>query len=228
MALSPARAAGSIDSIAWPLGLGSVLTPKDIAQEMYLEALKPSDVRMGLDRVAEALEALGNPQDKVPAVHVAGTNGKGSTCAFIDALVRAHGKRVGFYSSPHLERVNERFRLDGVPLSDQQLAEVIRETRIRLAGHRLTYFEFATLVAFQSFANLGLDLAVVETGLGGRLDATTACRPGRERGDAHRQRPHEIPGGNFGLHCREKAAIIRDGVPAVVSEQEQVAWWGPF
>ena len=135
-------------------------------------------MRPGLDAIRAVLEALGNPQDGLKCVHVAGTNGKGATCAILDAVLRAAGYRVARYTSPHLVSVNERFFLDGAPASDAALS--VAETRVldvierleRTRGLEVTFFEALTAMAFVLFAEAKPDVVVLETGLGGRLDAT--------------------------------------------------------
>lgn len=185
----------------------------------HLAARSPSSILMGLDRVREALTRLGNPERRVPALHVAGTNGKGSVSAMAAACLGAR-YRVGLYTSPHLERVNERFRLDGADVSDAALGDCLsRVLEVLGNGHPLTYFELATVAAFQLFADAAVDVAVLEVGLGGRLDATTAC-------DArvccitpvaidHR----EYLGDTLAAIAGEKAGIVKRGVPLVVARQ---------
>ena len=143
----------------------------------WFARLSPSHIKMGLDRVQRALERLGHPERRFPAVHVAGTNGKGSTCAIIASCLRQR-YRTALYTSPHLIRPNERIQIDGVEIDDDTFGRRIVEVLERLGpDHELTYFEVGTLVAFWHFAEERVDVAVLETGLGGRLDATTACMP---------------------------------------------------
>jgi dihydrofolate synthase/folylpolyglutamate synthase len=129
---------------------------------------------LGLDGMRELVALLGDPQDDVPAIHVTGTNGKGSTAAMVSALLQAHGLTVGTYSSPHLERVNERIRRDDDPIGDVELAEVLTGLRAveDLMSSRPTWFELVTAAAFRWFAEAPVDVAVVEVGLLGRYDAT--------------------------------------------------------
>jgi dihydrofolate synthase/folylpolyglutamate synthase len=126
-------------------------------------------VKPGLARVRAALARLGNPQSLYPVVHIAGTNGKGSTAAMLSAMLREAGYRVGLFTSPHLVRFAERIRVDGHEISDAQLAEALARA---LADESLTFFEVATVAALDVFARQSVDIAVVEAGLGGRLDAT--------------------------------------------------------
>ena len=161
----------------------------------FLESRSPSTVVLGLERMREALEELGHPELQLPAVQVAGTNGKGSTCAFLDSVLRAAGHRVGLYTSPHLVRVNERIQVAGVAIDDDALGTRVVEVLAPLAGAlpAATYFELGTLVALEHFARERVDVAVLEVGLGGRLDATTAARPAVDGAHPRGLRPHGVP-----------------------------------
>ena len=190
----------------------------------YFEGLQPSTIRLGLDRVREALQLLKNPQTHYPAVHVAGTNGKGSTCAFAAACLRAQGYRVGLYTSPHLNRVNERIQINGEPIRDGALAEGIERLRAALpTSLDLTYFEFGTLLALHHFAEERVDVAVLETGMGGRLDATTAARAEVTAITPVSFDHQEYLGFTLAAIAAEKAGIIRPNVPVVVGPQEPEA-----
>src|SRR5512137_1935006 len=189
--------------------------------EGYLESLKPLAMRFGLERMERALEALGRPDRAFPSLQVAGTNGKGSTCAMAaEALTRA-GHRVGLYTSPHLVRFHERIQVDGRPIADEVLAARIEEVRRACPWHerddddRLTYFEFATLIGLLHLARERVDAAVVEVGLGGRFDATNAVLPlvtaVSRIGLDHMQ----FLGDRVDAIAREKAGIFKRLVPAV-------------
>lgn len=151
-----------------------------------LDQIASSGVRLGLDRIRSFLTALGEPHRACPVIHVAGTNGKGSVCTYVTAALVRAGYRVGTTLSPHLEAVNERVQIDGVPLDDAALIEVIEAVdRARwewarsagIEGVPLTYFEFMIAVAFLAFAQRQVDVMVIEVGLGGRLDATNVVQP---------------------------------------------------
>jgi dihydrofolate synthase/folylpolyglutamate synthase len=191
----------------------------------FFSRLSPSSIKLGLERVEETLEALGHPERRYPALHVAGTNGKGSTCAFSSAALHAAGHRVGLYTSPHLVRVNERIRVDGVEISDEVFGQRILEVLERhpAAATSLTYFEFGTVVAFWHFAREAVDVAVVEVGLGGRLDATRACQPLVTAITPVSFDHMEYLGNTLGAIAGEKAGILKPGVPVVVSRQEPEA-----
>ena len=184
----------------------------------YLASLPPSSIKMGLDRVQLALDTLGNPQRQYPAAHVAGTNGKGSTCAFIASCL-AQKYKVGLYTSPHLIRVNERIKINGVDISDEELGRCAAQVRERLPDLDLTYFEFGTVVAFWHFAHERVQIAVMETGLGGRLDATTACVPKVTAITPISFDHQEYLGSTLTAIATEKAGIAKPGVPLVLSKQ---------
>ena len=138
-----------------------------------LSKLSPAGDRLGLDRIAVLLDRLGRPQDHLPPVlHVAGTNGKGSTCAFLRAALEAAGHTVHAFTSPHLVRFNERLRVAGRLIEDADLAALLREVREASGGIEPSFFEATTAVAFLAFARTLADVCIVEVGIGGRLDAT--------------------------------------------------------
>lgn len=194
----------------------------------FLEGLSPSVIRLGLDRMQAALRTLGNPERDFPAVHVAGTNGKGSTSAFIASMLAAQGFRVGLYTSPHLETVHERIRISDeqglTPISDEALAQRVSEVLERFPQARetpspLSYFEFGTLVAFWHFSREEVDVAVIETGLGGRLDATSCCQPEMTAITPIAFDHTELLGNTLQAIAREKAGIFKAGIPAVLARQ---------
>lgn len=187
--------------------------------------------KFDLENIAVLAERLGDPHRAYPSAHIAGTNGKGSTAAFLESILRHAGFRTGLYTSPHLERINERIRVNGEEISDAAFAETF--TRIHrlieelLATGRLrahpTYFECVTAIAFQHFADVQVDFAVFEVGLGGRLDATNilspaACIITRIDFDHENLLGHSLP-----EIAAEKAGILKPGVPAVLAEQRPEA-----
>ena len=189
----------------------------------HFAALSPSNIKMGLDRVRVALERLGHPERRFPALHVAGTNGKGSTCA-IAASCLGQKYRTGLYTSPHLIRPNERIQIDGADIDDETFGKRIAEVVDVLgADHDLTYFEFGTVVAFWHFAQERVDLAVLETGLGGRLDATTACVPRVTCITPIDFDHQEYLGHTLAAIAGEKAGIVKPGVPLISSRQHPEA-----
>ena len=141
-----------------------------------LEARQEHRIVPGLDRILKHLALLGNPQDKFRVLHVAGTNGKGSTCAILESILRAAGYKTGFYLSPHLQSPRERIRMAGVWISQDDFDRLLEKILSLDSQEELTYFEILTSVAFQYFAENKVEVAVVETGLGGRLDATNVVQ----------------------------------------------------
>ncbi len=192
----------------------------DVLERLY--ARRTFGIKPGLATQRALLAALGDPQEQFGCVHVAGTNGKGSVCAMLDAMIRAGGVRCGRYTSPHLVRFNERFVIDGEELADEVLAEIVDEVELAAgvvtdAGAQApTFFECSTAIAFCAFARCGVALAVIETGLGGRLDATNVVNPLlsviTRIGLDHR----EWLGETLGEIAGEKAGIIKAGRPVVM------------
>ncbi|MCS6798573.1 MAG: bifunctional folylpolyglutamate synthase/dihydrofolate synthase [Myxococcota bacterium] len=183
-----------------------------------------SGIRPGLSRMRRALRRRGDPHSRLRVVHVAGTNGKGSVCAMVERALREAGLRTGLYTSPHLHRFAERIRIDGRPVAARRIARVVGELVGDPVIERLTFFERATLLAFELFAEAAVDVAVLETGLGGRLDATNVVpRPlvtaiTRIALDHERWLGHTI-----GAIAREKAGILKPGVPLVSGVRDPVA-----
>ena len=183
-------------------------------------------VKLGLENVSRLLERLGRPQDSFPSVQIAGTNGKGSTAAMLAAVARAAGVRAGLYTSPHLVSVTERVRVGDREISREGFAR--HATRVREAaewvGHESgalpTFFEQVTGIALSAFADEGVELAIIETGLGGRLDATTAAGARWVAVTPVALDHQEYLGSTLAEIAAEKAAIIRPGTRAVVAPQE--------
>lgn len=195
-----------------------------------LYARRAHGIKPGLEPVARLLEKLGSPQRRLSAIHVAGTNGKGSVCAMLESIVRRTGRRTGLYTSPHLLRFHERFQIDGEAVSDAVLGALIDavEQADALAaaepgGRPATFFEFATAMAFVLFREAGVDTAVVETGLGGRLDATNVLQP-RVSVISRIDVDHTgWLGNSLEQIGGEKAGIIKPGVPVVLGRMPEAA-----
>ncbi len=195
------------------------------AQLNRLTMLSPGRDVLGLERIAALMERLGNPHDKLPPVfHVAGTNGKGSTCAFLRAALEAAGKTVHVYSSPHLVRFNERIRVAGTLIDDAALAPLLAEVLDHSADIAPSFFEATTAAAFLAFARTPADASVIEVGLGGRLDATNIIARPAVCGIAQLGIDHEAfllapedgtPTDNGARIAFEKAGIAKPGVPLV-------------
>ncbi len=182
-----------------------------------IEALERFGIDLGLDRVLACLERLGRPQERFPAVHVAGTNGKGSVCAFVASALQRAGYRVGLYTSPPLERFGERIRVDGCDLPDDAVPELLEA--VERTGVELTQFEVITAMAFLHFARQGVDAAVVEVGLGGRLDATNVVRAEVSVVTNVGLDHVAYLGPGLADIAREKAGIARAGTPLVTGAE---------
>lgn len=197
---------------------------RDYAQvQDALFALKARGVSFGIDRMRSFAAGLGHPERAVPLIHVAGTNGKGSVAAMVAAILRAAGLRTGLYTSPHLVRLGERVQVDGVALTDAEIMAFTRE--LMPLAERLeaakpdwgpSFFEFMTAMAFLQFARSGCDAAVIEVGLGGRLDATNIITPEVSVITSIGLDHCELLGHTFAEIAREKAGIIKPGVPVVM------------
>ena len=182
-------------------------------------------VKLGLENVTRLLDRLGRPQDSFPSVQIAGTNGKGSTAAMLEGVCRAASLRAGLYTSPHLVSITERVRVGGREIAREEFAR--HATLVRAASEEVwresgalpTFFEQVTAVALSAFREARVDLAVLETGLGGRLDATTAARASTVAVTPVALDHQEYLGGTLAEIAAEKAAVIRPGVRAVVAPQ---------
>jgi len=203
-----------------------IMTPIDSILARLL-ALHPKRIDLSLERVQRLLAALGHPERKLPPViHVGGTNGKGSTIAFLRAMLEAAGQRVHVYSSPHLVRINERFRLgavgEGQLVSDEELTAALAECEAANAGAPITVFEIITAAGMLLFARHPADVLLLEVGLGGRLDATNVI----DRPLATIVTPISIDhtdflGDTLEKIATEKAGIFKPGVPALVAAQSR-------
>ena len=186
-----------------------------------LHALHPKSIDLSLGRVERLLAALGNPERRLaPVVHIAGTNGKGSTLAMLAAILQGLGRRVHRYISPHLVRFNERILIDGVPLAEGDLAACLERCESANAGAPITFFEITTAAAFLAFAERSADWVLLETGLGGRLDATNVVERPRLCLISPVSMDHEsYLGDTLASIAFEKAGILKPGVPAVIGPQ---------
>ena len=200
------------------------LLPFDAPLER-LSALHPKRIDLNLERMLRVCEALGRPQDKLPPViHVAGTNGKGSTLAFLRAMAEAQGWRVHVYTSPHLVRFAERIRLAGTLIGDDYLADCLDRVEQANAGLPLTFFESTTAAAFLAFSEVPADLLLLETGLGGLLDATNIVEHPKLTAITPIDYDHQAFLGNeLNQIAREKAGIFKRGTPAISARQQEEA-----
>lgn len=190
-----------------------------------LSSLDPSNIDLGLDKTRSLLERLGNPHERFKSIHIAGTNGKGSTAAFISSVLAASGYRTGLYTSPHLETFCERIKVNGKHIDQHKIDEI--SGKVRKAGERFpslspTYFEFATAIAFVYFAEKDVDFAVVETGLGGRLDATNILSPLVSVITPVSMDHADYLGNSLDKIAMEKSGIIKKGRPVVMAQQVDI------
>jgi dihydrofolate synthase/folylpolyglutamate synthase len=186
-----------------------------------LAGLYPKAIDLSLGRVKHLLDRLGNPQDHLPpVVHIAGTNGKGSTVATLRAILEAAGYRVHAYTSPHLVRFNERIRLGGQLIEDEALVGLLDEIERTNDGTPITFFEITTAAAFLAFARQPADIVLLETGLGGRRDATNVIpRPAVTAITPISMDHMNFLGDTLGAIAEDKAGIIKPGVPVVIDPQ---------
>ncbi len=186
----------------------------------WLYGLQYRGMKFGLRNIRTLLREAGHPERHFPSLHIAGTNGKGSTSSFLASILQEAGYRVGLYTSPHLVRFTERIRINGVEIPEKRLVAYASAFRPSVEAVQATFFEATTCIAFQYFADEEVDIAVIETGLGGRLDATNTLRPlvsvitnvGLEH--------TEFLGTTLKAIAREKAGIIKKGIPVVTSAGE--------
>ena len=193
------------------------------ASEKLLARLEHFGMRLGLERVERLLGALGEPHLAAPSVLVAGTNGKGSTAALLAAMCRAAGYRTGLYTSPHLESVTERLVVDGEAIDDRRLAGYLEravDAATELGDEPPTYFEALTLAAFLHFRDAAVDLAILEVGLGGRLDATNVGMPLLSIVTAISRDHERHLGASLESIAGEKAAVLRRGRPALAWSED--------
>jgi len=183
-------------------------------------------IKLGLRNTELLLESLGNPERAFPSVQIAGTNGKGSTAAMLDAICRAADIKCGLYTSPHLVSITERIRISGTEITQTEFAAcatIVRDAAEKLEA-RPTFFEQVTAIALLAFRNAGIELAILETGLGGRLDSTTAVKANLVAITPIAMDHEEYLGNTLESIAAEKAAIIRPGVTAVLATQPPEAF----
>jgi dihydrofolate synthase/folylpolyglutamate synthase len=191
-------------------------------EKRRIERYSPREFK--IERVQELLEVLGNPQDKYPTLHIAGTKGKGSVSAMMAMCARVGGLRTGLYTSPHLHTYRERIQLNGKPITRSALAALVEEVKpVVDARPALTTFEVATALAFLYFERQKVDLAVMEVGLGGRLDATNVITPEISIITSLSLDHTYLLGNTLAEIAREKGGIIKSGVPVVSAPQKQEA-----
>ena len=191
----------------------------------YLYRLQKHGIKLGLATMTALMVRLGMPQTRYRALHIAGTNGKGSTAAMAAAMLQAEGYRVGLYTSPHLVEFRERIRVNGKMIAELQVAQLTEQLQALCQPDLSpTFFEYTTAMAFQHFANSGVDVAVLEVGLGGRFDATNVVTPMACAITTISLDHQEYLGNTCSSIAFEKAGIIKPGVPVVLGRLDDDAW----
>ena len=193
---------------------------QQLLQKLY--NLQRLGIKTGLEHTCELLEVCDNPQKKIKFIHLAGTNGKGSTAAFISSILRSIGLKVGLYTSPHLVSFNERIRVDGIPITNNKIVEFMELFSADIQRIENTFFETTSAIAFWHFAREEVDIAVVETGLGGRLDSTNVITPEIAVITPISLDHRELLGNDLVTIAKEKAGIIKENVPVICNHQENM------
>ena len=186
----------------------------------YLLSIETRGIKLGLQRTRELMAACGNPQSGLPSIQVAGTNGKGSVCAMLANILKTAGYKTGLFTSPHLVNVNERIRLNGIPIPNNEIDIFLQKYREAIEKIEATFFETITAMAFWYFKNKNVDIAILETGLGGRLDSVSVCEPLATVMTSISLDHIEILGETLSEIAFEKAGILKKGVPCISAKQE--------
>jgi len=189
----------------------------------YLYSLQRLGIKLGLDNIRVLLNRLDHPEQRYQSIHVAGTNGKGSVCAGIAAILQRCGFRVGLYTSPHLHAFTERIRINGQPIKEPEVVRLSAEIQQASHGAAATFFEFTTALALLYFHRQKVDWAVIETGMGGRLDATNAVTPAVSVITPVAYDHAEHLGSSLAEIACEKGGIIKQGIPVVIGRQRSEA-----
>ena len=189
----------------------------------YLYSLERRGIKVGLEHTERLLKKIGDPHNHFPSIHVSGTNGKGSTCAMIASIFRETGLKTGLYTSPHLLHFNERIRVNGIPISDEDIIRFVKQYRQSFDEIPVTFFEATTTMAFWYFEKSFVDVAVIETGLGGRLDSTNVLSPELTVITPVALDHQHLLGRDLREIAREKGGIIKHKVPVVIAPQNQDA-----
>ncbi len=189
----------------------------------WLYALQRLGIKTGLTHTVELAQECGNPQNNFPIIHIAGTNGKGSTAAMITSILRESGYQAGLYTSPHLIHFNERIRVDGIPIDDDNIVRFVSEYRPAIERIQATFFETTSIMALWYFRRKKVDVAVIETGLGGRLDSTNIVNPAVTVITPVDMDHTDLLGNSLEEIALEKAGIIKGETPLVLAPQKAAA-----
>lgn len=190
-----------------------------LLQELY--SLQRLGIKTGLEHTRELLKACANPHENLRFIHLAGTNGKGSTASFISSILQEAGLKVGLYTSPHLIRFNERIRVNGRPISDKNIVEFMKLFSPDIQRIESTFFESTSAMAFWYFAREQVDMAIIETGLGGRLDSTNVISPEIAVITPISMDHRKLLGDDLETIAKEKAGIIKENIPVISTPQEK-------
>jgi len=193
-----------------------------VDQLEYLFALERRGIKVGLEHTYQLLGQIGNPQQSFNSIHVAGTNGKGSTCANLASILKNANYTVGLYTSPHLVHFNERIRVNGLPIPDDYILKYISRFRQHIEAIKTTFFEATTAMAFWYFEKRNVDIAIVETGLGGRLDSTNVLNPIQTIITPIAFDHSDILGKTIEEIAFEKGGIIKSRIPLILAKQKPV------
>tara|TARA_B110000014_G_scaffold201661_1_gene151401 strand:+ start:1213 stop:2481 length:1269 start_codon:yes stop_codon:yes gene_type:complete len=188
-----------------------------VLEELF--SLQRLGIKVGLKHTENFLYKIGNPHKQLKCIHIAGTNGKGSTCAILNKILIDHGVSVGLYTSPHLVRFNERIQINGEQISDMSIVEFMENNAEHIKNIKTTFFETTTAMAFDYFFKQSVDIAIIETGLGGRLDSTNVISPAACGISSISLDHMEILGESIEKISKEKAGIIKENTPVVTFEQ---------
>jgi dihydrofolate synthase/folylpolyglutamate synthase len=193
----------------------------------WLNGFQQFGVKLGLERITKLCNNLDNPQNNYKLIHVGGTNGKGSVCRFLGSILSSSGYKTGIYTSPHLQRINERFVIDGLEISENDFANFIKKIKtiveeMKKEGEPPTYFEILTAMAFQYFNDKNVEFAIIEVGLGGRFDATNIVKPILTIITNVTLEHQDVLGENVGDIAYEKAGIIKEGIPLITGVQRDI------
>ena len=187
----------------------------------YFYSLRREGVKMGLEHTLELSEKIGNPHKGLNFIHIAGTNGKGSCSALIESILRISGKKVGLFTSPHLINFNERIRVDGIPIKNFDIISFIEKNKYFIENIKSTFFEVSTVMALDYFSKKKVDVAIIETGLGGRLDSTNIIEPNLSIITEISLDHLDILGDTILKIAEEKSGIIKEKAPVVISRQSK-------
>ena len=189
----------------------------------YLLSLESKGIKLGLERTYDILNACDNPQNHIKTIQVVGTNGKGSTSAIIANIFKQANYKVGLYTSPHLKKINERIRINGVSISDDDIIQFVTSYQNDINSLNISFFEAMTALALWYFKNNNVDIAILETGLGGRLDSVTACKPELVVFTPISLDHQHILGETIEEITQEKAGAMKKNIPCISAPQVQLA-----